>query len=71
MLDNYEEIIQRISEERKPQVVAEIEKRLHEWASLANGVMIKKERDTYVLVFEQQYLSKIEKRVSTKFSCFN
>ena len=65
MLDNYEEIIQRISEERKPQVVAEIEKRLYEWASLANGVMIKKERDAYVLVFEQQYLEEME---NNKFS---
>ena len=60
MLDNYEEIIQRIPEERKPQVIAEIEKKLYEWASTSNGVMIKKERDTYVFVFEQQYLEEME-----------
>ncbi len=60
MLDNYEEIIQRISEENKPQVIAAIEKKLHEWASTCNGVIIKKERDTYVLVFEQQYLLEME-----------
>ena len=60
MLDNYEEIIQRISEENKPQVVAAIEKKLHEWASTCNGVIIKKDRDTFVLVFEQQYLVEME-----------
>ena len=60
MIDNYEEIIQRLSEERKPQVLAEIEKKLHEWASSSGGVIIKKERDTYVYVFEQQYLTEME-----------
>ncbi len=60
MIDNYEEIIQRLSEERKPQILAEIEKKLYEWASLSGGVMIKKERDTYVFVFEQQYLAEME-----------
>jgi len=65
MLDNYEEIIQRISEERKSQVMAEIEKMLYEWAGTANGVMIKKERETYVFIFEQQYLNQMEEN---KFS---
>lgn len=60
MLDNYEEIIQRLSEENKTQVMAEIEKKLHEWASTSGGVMIKKERDAYVFVFEQQYLEQME-----------
>ena len=60
MIDNYEEIIQRISEESKTQVVAEIEKKLHEWASTSGGVMIKKERDAYVFIFEQQYLEHME-----------
>ena len=60
MLDNYEEIIQRISEENKPQTIAAIEKKLYEWASASGGVMIKKERDTYVYVFEQQYLQEME-----------
>ena len=60
MIDNYEEIIQRLSEESKTQVVAEIEKKLHEWASTSGGVMIKKERDAYVFIFEQQYLQQME-----------
>ncbi len=60
MLDNYEEIIQRVSEENKPQLIAEIEKKLYEWANTCGGLIIKKERDTYVFVFEQKYLSQME-----------
>mgnify|MGYP004536230993 CR=1 FL=1 len=60
MLDNYEEIIQRIPEDNKPQLIATIEKKLYEWANLTGGLMIKKDRDTYVLVFEQQYLEELE-----------
>lgn len=60
MLDNYEEIIQRIAEESKPQVIVAIEKKLYEWASAAGGLIIKKERDTYVFVIEQKYLEELE-----------
>jgi len=60
LIDNYEEIIQRISEEDKTQVLANIEKKLYEWANSSGGVMIKKERDTYVYVFEQQHLEEME-----------
>ena len=60
MIDNYEEIMQRVSTENKPQIIAEIEKRIYEWASSTGGVMLKSERDTFIYVFEQKYLSDIE-----------
>jgi len=60
MVDNYDEIMQRLSEEDKPQVIASIERKLYEWASSVGGVLIKKERDTFVLVFEEKYLSDME-----------
>ena len=60
MIDNYDEIIQRIATEEKPQVMAEIEKILYDWANETNGVIIKTERDTFVYVFEQKYLEKME-----------
>ena len=71
MIDNYEEIIQRLSEERKPQVLAEIEKKLHEWASSSGGVIIKKERDTYVviptIITETEKLQKIIKKLEVYY----
>ncbi len=60
MVDNYEEIIQRIPEDNKPQVIAEIDKLLYEWAGETGGLMIKRDRDTFIYVFEQQYLEKME-----------
>ena len=65
MIDNYEEIVQRIATEEKPQVMAEIEKKIYDWASKTQGIMIKTERDTFVYVFEQKYLEEMQ---NEKFS---
>ena len=65
MIDNYEEMIQRIPEEKKTQVIAETEKRLYEWALKRNGLIIKRDRDTFITIFEQQDLEKMEEE---KFS---
>lgn len=59
-VDNYEEIMQRIPNEDKPQILAQIEKNIYEWANVTNGVVIKQERDTFVYVFEQKYLKDIK-----------
>lgn len=64
MIDNYDETMQRIDPDEKPLVVADIEKRIYDWANETNGVVIKSERDTFVCIFEQKYLEEIK---STKF----
>ena len=65
MIDNYEEIIQRIAAEEKPQIMAQIEKTLYDWASETEGVMVKTERETFVYIFEQKHLEEMQ---SEKFS---
>lgn len=60
MIDNYEETMQRIQTEQKPQIIAEIEKHVYDWAIETKGVVIKSDRDTFVYVFEQRYLEKIK-----------
>ena len=60
MVDNYEEIIQRIDVESRPQVVAEIEKVIYDWASSTGGIVIKNDRNTFVYVFEYKYLKEIK-----------
>ena len=62
MIDNYEEIIQRIPDDEKPQLIAEIEKSLYNWASEFKGLILKAERDTFVCIFEKQYIREIEDR---------
>ncbi len=59
-VDNYEEIIQRIDVENRPQVIAEIEKVIYEWASSTGGIVIKNDRNTFIYVFEYKYLKEIK-----------
>ena len=61
VIDNYEEIIQKLSPEEKTAVLAKIEKTMFDWASTSGGVVIKNERDSYIYLFEQKYLAEIEK----------
>ncbi len=60
MIDNYEELLQRISNEERPGILAKIEKTIYDWAVETKGVVIKSERDTFVYVFEQRYLEKVK-----------
>lgn len=60
MVDNYEENMQRIDASEKPQIIAEIDKEMYDWANQSNGVLIKSDRDRYVFLFEQRYLQDIK-----------
>ena len=60
MIDNYEELAQRISEQELPQVIAGVEKEIYEWTSKFEGLTIKKDRDNFVFIFERKYLEEIE-----------
>ena len=60
MVDNYEEIIQRIDVENRPQVIAEIEKVIYDWAASSGGIVVKNDRNTFVYVFEYKYLKEIK-----------
>ena len=59
-VDNYEEIIQRIDVENRPQVIAEIEKVIYDWAASTGGIVVKNDRITFVYVFEYKYLKEIK-----------
>ena len=61
MIDNYEEVLQRVSEENKSKVIAEIEKKLYERANRIGGIMVKKERDSFVFIFDRAKLIELEK----------
>ncbi len=61
IVDNYEEMMQRATEEEKLTITSEIEKNVYAWINKYNGISIKSERDTYVCVFEQEDLEQIKK----------
>ena len=56
MIDNYEEVIQRISSEGKPQFTAKVEKVIYEWAAKYNGLIVKSDRDTFYLFINEKDL---------------
>lgn len=60
MIDNYEEIMQRLSDEDKPILTAQIERNLYDWAATFEGLIIKSERDTFILLLQQKYLKQLE-----------
>ena len=60
MIDNYEEVMQRLDTEEKTQLMAKVESSIYEWINDTNGIIIKPERDTYIYVFEQRNLEKIK-----------
>lgn len=62
MIDNYDEIVQRFTDEERLRVVTQIEKSIFDWATSFEGLVIKSERDTFVWICEQKYLTQLEEK---------
>lgn len=60
MVDNYEEVMQRVDSEQKTQLMAKVESTIYDWVNETNGILIKEERDTYVYIFQQKCLEQIK-----------
>ena len=60
MVDNYEEVMQRVDTEQKAQLMAKVESTIYDWVNETNGILVKEDRDTYVYIFEQRNLDKIK-----------
>ena len=60
MVDNYEETMLQIDAEERPQVIAEMEKIIYEWANKIDGILVKSDRDRFVYIFDHKYLSTIK-----------
>lgn len=52
----------RIDTEKRPEVLAKIEKTIYDWAGETTGLIIKSDRDTFIYIFEQKYLKQIEEQ---------
>ena len=60
MIDNYEEVMQRVDTEQRTQLMAKVESSMYDWVNESNGILLKEDRDTYVYIFEQRNLEKIK-----------
>jgi len=60
VIDNYDELMQSVEDATRPQILAEIEKKIVQWANFTGGIIKKFERDKYLLVFEHKYIKEFE-----------
>ena len=58
LLDNYEDLMKNLTENQRSTIYSEINARLDAWAAGTGGMLRRTERDRYLFLFEQQYLSR-------------
>jgi cyclic-di-AMP phosphodiesterase len=62
VIDNYDDLMQSMEDSNRPQMLAEIEKKITYWMGFTGGIIKKLERDKYLLVFEYKYLKEFEEK---------
>lgn len=60
MIDNYDEMIDLLPDDKKTLILAEVEKKIFDWATKNNGAVVKSDRRTYAYFMEQKDLEKIK-----------
>ncbi len=60
MIDNYDEMIELLPEDKKAFILAEVEKKIYDWAYRNNGAIVKSDRKTYSYLIKQEDLEKIK-----------
>jgi len=62
VIDNYDDLMQSMEDPMKPQMQAEIDKKIVQWVSFTDGIIKKYERDKYLFLFEQKYMKELEEK---------
>jgi len=57
LLDNYEDLMKGLNENQRSLLLSEINNHLDSWTEHAHGVLRRLERDRYLFIFQEQYLS--------------
>ena len=65
MVDNYDDLMKACADTQRSAVLAQMDEKLNNWASLGSGLLLKTERDRYLFMFEEQYY---DAYVEEKFS---
>ena len=65
MIDNYEEVNQRLSSESKPIFIAKVEKKIYDWADKYNAMIVKTDRDSFNCIADHKALKEM---IEDKFS---
>ena len=60
MIDNYDEMIELLPDDKKTLILAEVEKKIIDWAYKNNSAIVKSDRKTYAYFTEQKDLEKVK-----------
>ncbi len=64
LLDNYDDLLKNPTENERSNIMAELDSRLENWMAHTGGLLRRYQRDRYLFIFEERYLSKF---IETKF----
>ena len=62
VIDNYDDLMQSLEDSKRPQIMAEIEKKISSWISHTGGILKKFERDKYLCIYAFKYLKELEEK---------
>jgi c-di-AMP phosphodiesterase-like protein len=62
VIDNYDDLMQSTEDAKRPQILAEIDSKINQWASNTSGIIKKYERDRYLFVFENKCMKEFEEK---------
>ncbi len=59
-IDNYDEMVQMLPDEKKSLILAEVEKNIYDWAAKNGGLIIKTDRIAYLYFFNEKDLENLK-----------
>ncbi len=59
-VDNYDDVINEVKEDKRPFFISEIDKKINLWSTRMNGILKKIDKDKYIVIFEYKYLAILE-----------
>ncbi len=62
LIDNYDDLMQSTDDGIRPQLLAEVDKKISQWMGYTGGIIKKFERDKYLFMFEYKYLKEFEEK---------
>jgi len=62
IIDNYDELMQSMEDTARPQMLAEIDKKIVQWMGFTGGILKKFERDKYLFIVEYKYFKELEEK---------
>ncbi|KPU42900.1 bifunctional oligoribonuclease and PAP phosphatase NrnA [Oxobacter pfennigii] len=61
-VDNFDEVVKNVDEGNRPELIAQLDKKINSWAAEMNAAIRKYDEDKYVLFMEEKYLNILQEK---------